>query len=369
MRVLHVFFSSVIKPQHKFLGTTKDIRGRTQYFEQRGIEYQELILKVREEKYFLEGLKRVDLSSFDAVLTEGTYFPRSVGVIKSANPRIMVLMRGINAEIFHWLHSAEAALRFDTWKRVLFDLKGTLDFGSKDILCARRADYILSIAEWESLNYWPRLEPRARVVTLPYFLPDTYLGDIPKERKKSDRCVCMMTTKANRPFLVDAARNFYNLVNGLGTAEPRWTFAITGDFHAGKLPRCPRVEVKGFLQNPLELLSESRAVALLSDYGFGFKTKLLEAICCGCRVLVTERLHERLPAPVQRWSIVVDPASSASFCEALERCASEPLPPRDPNGELRREAFEALDRVLGAPAARTGASRPAARLQPIVSTS
>lgn len=347
MRILHVFFSSVIKPQHKFLGTTKDIRGRTQYFESRGIEYQELILKVREEKYFLDGLKQIDLGNFDVVLTEGTYFPRSVQAIKAANPRLQVLMRGINAEMYHWLHSAEAALRFDTWKRVLFDLKGAVDFGSRDILCARKADYILAIAEWETRNYWPQLAPRARLVTMPYFLPDSYLQDIPPERQKVDRCVCMMTTKANRPFLVDAARNFYRLVNGLAGASPHWTFAITGDFHADKLPRCPRVEAKGFLQNPLEILAESRAVALLSDYGFGFKTKLLEAICCGCRVLVTEKLHERLPAPVKPWSIVVDPASTTSFQEALARCAQEPLPSGDPNRELREQAYAALDGIFG----------------------
>ncbi len=346
MKALHVFFASVNKPQHRFLGTTKDIRGRTQYFAEREIEVQELILKIREERYFLDGLKQIDLQPFDFVLIEGTYFPRSVAALKAANPRVKVLMRGINAELLHWLHSAEAALRFDTWKRVFFDLKGTLDFGSKDILCARRADYILAIAEWETQHYWPKLTPRARVATLPYFLPDSYLNDIPRARVKSPRCVNMMTTKANRPFLVDAARNFYRLVNALGESEGRWSFSMTGDFHQEKLPNCPRVKVEGFLENPLELLSESRAVALLSDYGFGFKTKLLEAICCGCRVLVTGKLFERLPRSVQRFAIIVDPGSVESFREALNR-SLEPFPSGDVNAELRRENFAALDAILG----------------------
>ena len=152
MRALHVFFSSVNEPQHKFLGTTKDIRGRTQYFKRRGVEYQELILKVREEKYFLNGLKQVDLRQFDVAMIEGTYFPRSLAAIKKVNPGLKVLLRAINAEILHWLHSAEAALRFDTWKRVLFDLKSTINFGLKDIRCARSADYILSIAEFQAID-------------------------------------------------------------------------------------------------------------------------------------------------------------------------------------------------------------------------
>lgn len=366
MRALHVFFSSVNKPQHRFLGTTKDIRGRTQYFASRGVEVQELILKVREEKYFSSGLARVDLSNFDVVVVEGTYFPATVRKIKESHPQTRVLMRGINAEILHWLHSAEAALRFDTWKRVLFDLKGTIDFGSKDILCARRADHILAIADWETRHYWSALSPRARVTTVPYFLPEGYLDDIPAARTRELRCVCMMTTKANRPFLVDAARNFYRLVNRLKEARPEWSFAITGDFHRDRLPPCPRVEVKGFLENPLELLAESRAVALLSDYGFGFKTKLLEAICCGCRVLVTRGLHDRLPGAVKPWSIVVDPTSVESFEEALAE-ARTPLPAGDPNAELRKENFEALDGILGLAPLASGDQPKTQRLQPIIS--
>jgi len=346
MRVLHVFFSSVINPQHKFLGTTKDIRGHTQYFVERGIHCEELILKVRKEKYFLEGLQGADLSRFDAVFVEGTYYPKTLRHITERYPKVKLILRGINAELFHWIHSAHAALLYDTWKRVIFDLKGSAWFGLSDFRCARLADFILPISAWEAEHYWRHFVPRDRVIAVPYFLPDSYLKDIPPVKEKKRGCVCMMTTKAGRPFLLDAAKNLFQLVEGLGGAEAGWRFFVTGDFDPKRLKPPDRVTVTGFLENPLELLAESRAVALLSDYGFGFKTKLLEAICCGCRLLVTKNLYRRLPPQVQRHSILVNVYSTDSFREALARCL-EPPPEDDANASLRAEAFEALDKVFG----------------------
>jgi glycosyltransferase involved in cell wall biosynthesis len=346
MRVLHVFKSSVVNPRHRFLGTTKDFRAHTQYLCDRKIESEELILKIPAERDFLDGVREIDASRFDALLIEGTYYPRSVGLLKKRHPRLKVLMRAINAELLHWMHSAHAALFYDSPKRVLFDVKSGLKFGLADLLCARRADAILPIAKWETEHYWRRLAPLDRLFTVPYFLPDSYLEAIPAARQKRPECVCMMTTEAGRPFLLDAARNLCRLVGELGGAEADWRFSITGDFRRERLAPGPRVEVRGFLENPLELLSESRAVALLSDYGFGFKTKLLEAICCGCYVLVTRKLHSRLPPQVKPYCLVVDVRSVRSFREALARCL-EPFPPGDPNSSLREEAFEALDRALG----------------------
>jgi glycosyltransferase involved in cell wall biosynthesis len=346
MRVLHAFASSVLDPRHKFLGTTKDVRGRTQYFEARGIERRELVIAARKERCFLRALDGVDLADLDAVIVEGTYFPGAISSIKDACPGLRVFARGVNAELLHWLHSARAALRHDSWKRLLFDLEGALVFGLKDLRCAVAADAILPISEWESRWYWSLLAPRDRVTTMPYFLPDSYVNDIPPARAKEHRLVCMMTTRADRPFHVDAARNLCRLVNALGGELPEWRFSITGDFQAERLPPCPRLEVAGFLENPLELLAASRGVALLSDYGFGFKTKLLEAICCGCYILVPKGLHARLPVEVRRHAIVVDVDSPRSFREALARCA-EPFPAGDPNAALRAEAYAALDRVLG----------------------
>ncbi len=358
LKILHVFFGSVENPVHKFLGTTKDIRGRTQYFRERSLDYEELILSVRKEKFLFRALEELDLSRFGTVFIEGTYYPRSVAYLRREYPHLKIIMRAINAELLHWLHSAYAAVRFSGARRAWADLKGLARFGTSDIRCARKADYILSIAHWETLHYWPRLAPRARIRTLPYFLPESYLAEIPRAGARAQRCVCMMTTKAGRPFLIDAAKNLDCLVRGLGEEARDWSFAITGDFEQDRVSLSPRIEVLGFLDNPLELLAHSRAVALLSDYGFGFKTKLLDALCCGCRLLVTRRLYSRLPAAVQAHAIVVDPRSAASFREALA-LTLEPPPATDANAELRREAYFALDDIFGiAPQERQDSRQP-----------
>lgn len=345
MRVLHLFFSSVIKPQHRFLGTTKDIRGRTQYFEERGIVYEEAVIEVRKEKYVIAELKARDLSRYDVMIWEGTYYPHSLNYLRHKAPHIRVYSRGINAEIYHWLHSMHAAFRFDSLKRTWFDFKGTVNFGLRDIKSARRADGILSICDWETQRYWNRLCVYGRAHTLPYFLPDSYLQDIPKAAEKANRCVCMMTTKAGRPFLTDAARNLMKLINGLGGDHADWEFAMTGDYVAEKLLPCPRMKPQGFLDDPLPFIAGSRVVALLSDYGFGFKTKLLEAICAGCWVMVTPGLFKRLPEAVKPYALVVRKGSQEDFRRALKQ-AEQPLPEGDPNGILREQQYATLDRLL-----------------------
>jgi SAM-dependent methyltransferase len=346
MRILHVFSRATLDPAQRFLGTTKDQRGRAQYCAERGIERRELAYETRGDAALGRELGSLDLGGFDAVFIEGTYFPAAIRRLKKRWPGLRVLARGVNAEFLHWLDSARAGRRAGSWKRILFDLKSALCFGLADLRCARGADWVLAITRWEEDRYWSSLCPRARVATLPYFLPDEYRRDIPAGVPKADRCVSLMTTRADRPFHRDAAANLIRLVNGLGAAEPGWSFAIAGDFPRAGLPACPRLEVLGVVENPLAVLAGARAMALLSDYGFGFKTKLLEAIACGCFLLVTPGVHARLPEAVRRYARVVDPRSVDSFRAALASCR-EPLPAGDPNRELREEAYAVLDRALG----------------------
>jgi hypothetical protein len=107
-----------------------------------------------------------------------------------------------------------------------------------------------------------------------------------------------------------------------------------------------RIRATGLLDSPYEILAESRAVALLSDYGFGFKTKFLEAVMSQCYVLVTTGMYKRLPPEVRQFCFEVDVNSIESFENALAGC-QEPFPDVDVNGQLREIAFSALDAALG----------------------
>ncbi|MBA2531929.1 MAG: hypothetical protein H0V23_07465 [Nocardioidaceae bacterium] len=99
------------------------------------------------------------------------------------------------------------------------------------------------------------------------------------------------------------------------------------------------------MDSPMELLATSRAVALLSDYGYGFKTKLLEAIIAGNRVLVTPGLYRRMPRILDPWTLCVDLRDPASFAEALDE-ARDPLPQGDPNTALREQHHAVLDALI-----------------------
>jgi GDP-D-mannose dehydratase len=147
------------------------------------------------------------------------------------------------------------------------------------------------------------------------------------------------------------------LVNGQGTIKvlqyahlarvTRLVFASSGCSVYGSQAPLPLKEdfVSLHLDTPFDLLAESRAIAILSDYGMGFKTKILEAIYYKCYVLVTNKLYRRLPIEVKPYCIVVDTDSSISFRDAMERCL-QPYPDGNPNEALRSQAFTALDELV-----------------------
>ena len=156
-------------------------------------------------------------------------------------------------------------------------------------------------------------------------------------------------------FPLDAAQGFSRCVRSLGSTS--WRFALTGSTRVADRWKAvtethvrvdERIERLGYLEDPFELLGRARAVALLSDLGFGFKTKILDAIESGCWVLTTRRLRRRLPEEVRPWCLEVDPDCGHSFRAALDR-ALQPVPGGQPNAELRKRAFQVLDDVMAGP--------------------
>jgi hypothetical protein len=86
-------------------------------------------------------------------------------------------------------------------------------------------------------------------------------------------------------------------------------------------------------------------MALLSPYGFGFKTKLLEAIMAGAFVILPWNLYRRLPRLLHKFCIPIDHRSESDFIHALQQC-DRPFPEGNPNEELRRIAFAQMDSIL-----------------------
>jgi hypothetical protein len=350
MRLLHVTRSSVYIPQHRFLGSTKDIRGRSEYFASRNISFDEISFDAPNnllDKRLLTHLRKTDLSSLDAVFFEYPIYARSISYLHNNFPQIKRIIRSANAELYHRLHYALASLYISrSIIKAFIYLVSSFKHFAKDYLCGRRATWICSIARWEAEHYWGRFTEPARVKNLPFFLPAEYEKDMPLQQPKKHQCTCLMsTTKGTLPFLLDGLTNFSNCIEKLGDSMPEWQFYVTGESPQGRTKLPGRLNPTGFLQNPYDILASSLAVAVLSDYGFGFKTKILEAILCNAYVLVTKKLFGRLPVEVQPFCIVVDPLSSTSFRQALLQCL-EPFPTNQVNALLRQQAFSALDQIL-----------------------
>jgi hypothetical protein len=120
-----------------------------------------------------------------------------------------------------------------------------------------------------------------------------------------------------------------------------WNHAIASTLH---IPA--DIEQLGFIEDPMAVLAQARAVAVLSDFGYGFKTKILDAIAARCWVLVPPALHRRLPPEVHPYCIVVTRVDDPKAVRAALEQALEPLPDGDPNAALRARAFAALDALM-----------------------
>ena len=107
-----------------------------------------------------------------------------------------------------------------------------------------------------------------------------------------------------------------------------------------------RVFRTGLLDSPFEELDKARCVALFSDYGRGFKTKIMDAYHAKAYVLLTPGLYSRLPEEVLPFCMPVRHDSVEDFANALTRCLA-PFPEVDINDKLRARAFRELDQVLG----------------------
>ncbi len=351
-RVLHIVPDSAVNPTQFYLGSTKDIRGRTEYFQRRGIPFDEIQVEARSDARLLAAIGQMDLNSYSIVFYETSLYPRTMGFVRRKYPHLVQVTRSINADFYHWLDYVKANLRYPqallSPKMVLNTFRWLFAAFERLFLgyvCARHSDYVLSIVEWEKEHYWRYLADEKKVRNLPYFLPAIYQREVERSVKKM-QCVCLLSSTAGTvPFQRDLVSNFSAVIKRLGNDLPDWLFYVTGDFAQLNLNMANRIQTTGLLDSPFPLLIESRAVALLSNFGFGFKTKLIDAIQSECYMLVPKKLYVRLPREIQPYCIIVDINFADSFRRALEQSRAD-YPQGAPNDVFKEQAFHVLDEIF-----------------------
>ena len=352
-KVLHVIPDSVIDPQMLYLGSTKDIRTRTEYFRQRNVRYDELVADKRSDALLLEKIQKMDLRDYQFIVFEYPIYPKSMAYLRKKYPQLVLIARSHNAELYHRIHyflafvrSRQVSLVQSIWENRVW-LKIALQSFLTDFMSAWYAHYVLAICEWEKKYYWNLMKNPRRVKVVPYYLSSQYYQELAVEQKKY-QCVCLMSPGSKHtPFLMDASNNLSSLVDSLGDNLPHWDFLVTGELSNDEQnPLAKRMSQTGFLESPFPLLSQSRALAILSDFGFGFKTKILDAILAKNYVLVTGGLYKRIPESIKPYSIKVNKKSVPEFINALDQCERS-YPPDSPNDTLRAQAFQSLDQIMG----------------------
>ena len=358
MNILHVVPKSLFDPKQKYSGSTKDICGRIAYFESRNVDYEQIISADRSDVTLLPELQKRELGLYSALFLEYTLYPKSLAYVRRVAPTLKVISRSINAELYHRLHLAVSILRHRGWHFARMALSPVIESLSRlksDWVSGRLSDYILPITTWEQKNYWAYLTHPAKIRTLPYFLPSVYANETPFNMSdKTNTCVCLLSnSEIPSSFMADVSRNFVRLAKQIGTQGADWQFIITGktDIHPDSLPA--NIKLTDLLPTPFEVLKTAKAVAVLTNYGFGFKTKILEAIVAGCYVLVPPELFNRLPKEIRPFCKIVPLHSPTAFVQALHDCQMS-WPSLEANSALRQQAFKVLDSILTTPLPKPG---------------
>lgn len=354
-RVLHVVKPSYLDPDLLFHGSTKDILGRRNYFMRRGFQVDELVVppkEGREEKAIRTLMARRGVE-YDVIFIEYLLYPELMEYFRDRYPAAKILVRGHNAEILHridtvyatWLTSEGRPLG-DRLRalRIRKQLRTIRRYLDDERRCARLADHVVSISDWETRHYWPRMVGRDKTATVPYFVPSEIQRDYPPTRRQ--RRIVALSSVGPGPLVTHALQNFKKLVKASAARLPEWTFAATGELAAEDVIGHPQINFVGTVRDPIDELRGAAAMALLSPLGYGFKTKIMDAVTAHAYTLLPAGLLKRVPPELHPYCIAVDPGSPASFMAGAQKAMAD-WPGGDPNEQLRRRAFEAMDKLLG----------------------
>ncbi len=356
--VLHIVPHSFSAPDFRFHGSTKDFAGRPQYFRDRNLCYDTFHHRKNVDT-LKSKLRGEDLPEYTHILFDGSFTEQDWHFVRSRWPKAKLVLRSHNSELPHRKDACRAlaaAAPTDDLERQSEDKRDAKrnrrTFLDRDLAAVKYADCILTIEGLRpSVRYWSWLGYKGELIEAPYFLTEEYVHEIEEKQsaggKRRDWAVCVMSAQPG-PLTYHALMRFHQAVKSLGERKPDWRFRATGRQFWMKNHEhfTPRVKPLGIVDDLLELLVISRAIAVLSELGRGFKTKILEAILCKNWVLVNSTLFKRLPDAVKPYCVVVDLDSAHGFDEALERIQRKEWPGGDPNATLREKNYAAMDRAF-----------------------
>ena len=143
MRVLQLAPESYLRVP--FLGSTKDIAARVQYYQDRDIDHK-VVVHGRRIDEILSTISSMPDRDFTHVVIEKGNSRRVLKLLRRVLPKAEILVRAHNAEILHRCDYVRATLAVPHLRRPAHlwkQIKGVWFFGSRDIAAARYADAIV----------------------------------------------------------------------------------------------------------------------------------------------------------------------------------------------------------------------------------
>jgi len=343
-RLLHIYPGSP-SPRHAQSGGGKGIKIFNSFFEDNSVPVDSIMLQTKSDWELLKILRKEGIEKYSHVLIHYPMFIFSVLYLKVKYPNLIIVVRSHNAEFPHWLHHAYLECKAHNFKRSLKCLFVSMRNGLGELVMARCAHFILSITEWETTNYWMKIAHPDKVLYTPYFLSDGLVVKEDFKTVKVKRCVCLMAP-SHSSFMYNAAENFIASVTDY-TGCDDWVFCITGDKKNVPHSLSPNIQKVGFVDDVEKFLKCSVAIAILTEYGFGFKTKILEAARAGCWSLVPAKTMQFIPEAVKCFCISVDIGCKKSFDAALSQSLSSTPSFVSVNDHLKNCVKKSLVNSLG----------------------
>lgn len=353
IRLLHIVPKSFLSEKHRYLGSTKDIAARVQYFKDRDLK-SDLLAHDKTVETVLAVLGSVDLSAYTHVLVEKANYGAVFRQLRRGAPGAKIIFRAHNAETLHRVDYVRACLappRTRSVAEVMQNISNIALYGTRDLSVVWYADHVLSISQWDTEHYWRYLTPKARTTTAPFFLPRQYMGETRIGLRKKRQCIVLGSSQPG-PLIEHGVNRFFRLLSKTGPElyeNAGWRFFISGA-RTGRMPNAADLKALGIqqrhMESPYKLFGSARATLIASDFGHGFKTKILEAIACEAFVICTPGLYRRLPQELIPYCIHFDPYLPETLLNALGR-TEDGFPRGTPNDQLQATAYREMDRVFG----------------------
>ena len=333
-KIVHLIPRGVL--DNSYHGSFKDVVSRVKLFEHSTGDYRQVVVDGDDPSALAN--EWCDWAD-SAFLIEYSYYPKITRALRTRFPKAFIAVRSHNIEPLQHLHNHSWwSSRGPAW--VGYGM-ARLFWG--DVIVKRYADVIYSISDWERVRYWGRIPGKATQEWLPYHCPDHLIGAKPSSSVERTRIVCMPTSVKGRKSL-DLVRRFISFAELAKEQDAPYEFLITGNLESWPPPRSEAVRYTGMVEDLAPFFCTVKAVCILSDLGYGFKTTIADALANGTAVIVHKRLKQRFFSMLGETLISLEADSPRSVREALRHLQEQRFLQSNPNDEFRQRSHDILRR-------------------------